>query len=434
MQLSHEWGKPICAIKLDLEKAFDCLGRIGLATLLVDKLGETHPTEVKNLLTMLREGTACVPTIWGEGNTRMHIGVRQGGVESATLFSWVISIVVEELGKQWPDGGWLSDSPTEEQAYMDDLIMWDGQISGLQSSVCALQSILDRFGLKINPIKSSLLCSGNVGGDFVMLEGRRIEALQPTDGPWEVMGLPVFPGVKESEVVAALIAKARNKFFVAQDVLCSQPPIQQRLRLLDRIIWPAMAWCIGSIFSTKSAIALINEFHVQCVGVMAKFHRRPEELHYAYRMRSIRGSRQLIHASGRDRWGTRFVRCYWSYAGHRARSLFQTFPTSAGILTGFRGYLWWKNQQQSVVGSRRNRHRFPKISNEARDLTQIACEGDMTGDWTIVAPNRQRWKQLEAKWTAAHDISWCSGRQLALPLRPSSAQSQPHSQSQLAIM
>ena len=278
MQISHEWGTPICAIKLDLEKAFDRLDRIGLASLIVSKLGTSHPTEVKNLLAMLREGGACIPTIWGEGHTDMNSGVRQGGVESATLFAWVISVVIEELDARAPPGGWATACPLEEQAYMDDLLLWDGQLARLQTRLGILQSILDKYGLRINPSKSSLLCSGNVGGTHLSLLGHRIEALKPSEAPWEVMGLPVFPGVKESEVVAALIAKARNKFYAAQDVLCSRAPIQQRMRLLDRIIWPAMSWCIGAIFPTQSAIVLINDFHVHCVGLMAKFHRMPDDL------------------------------------------------------------------------------------------------------------------------------------------------------------
>ena len=125
---------------------------------------------------MLRVGTACVPTLWADGKTEMNIGIRQGGVESATLFGWVITKVLNQLAEKWQAIGWLPDGQAEAQAFMDDIIAWDGSTKRLQAKVEELQSLLGRFGLRINIQKSALLCHGAVGDLGITVEGVRLDA------------------------------------------------------------------------------------------------------------------------------------------------------------------------------------------------------------------------------------------------------------------
>ena len=141
MQLSCEWDAPICAVKVAVEKAFDRLDRCALGGLLIQEVGGEFPTEVRNLLAMLRVGAASVPTLWGDGKTEMTIGVRQGGVESATLFGWVITKVLNQLAEKWQATGWLPDGQAEAQAFMDDIIAWDGSTKRLQAKIEELQSL-----------------------------------------------------------------------------------------------------------------------------------------------------------------------------------------------------------------------------------------------------------------------------------------------------
>ena len=176
MQISYEWNVPICAVKVDIEKAFDRLDRCALGALLVEELGREYPTEVRNLLAVLKAGAACIPTLWGDGKTEMNIGVRQGGVESATLFGWVIAKVLNSLADKWQAVGWMPDGKAGAQAFMDNIISWDSSTKRLQAKVTELQRLLGRFGLRINIQKSALLCHGEVGDHSITVEGVKLEA------------------------------------------------------------------------------------------------------------------------------------------------------------------------------------------------------------------------------------------------------------------
>ena len=255
MQISYEWDIPVCAIKLDIEKAFDRLGRFALGNLLVSELGEEYPTEVKNVLEMLKRAT-----LWGTGQTEMNIGVRQSGVESATLFGWVVTKLLNELRQKWSPNGWIPDGQAEAQAFMDDIICWDGKSSRLQARITDLQHLLDRYGMKINIQKSALMCYGSVGQYSVTVDGNTLNAIDPNRETWTVMGVPVFPGTTESTHMGALIAKARAKFFALQDILLSEAPLPRKLWLMDRVIWTCVSWSVAAIFPTQSAIAMLNSF------------------------------------------------------------------------------------------------------------------------------------------------------------------------------
>ena len=362
VQISYEWNVPICVVKLDLEKAFDRLDRGALGERMVEKLGPAHPAEIGALLSLLREGSAIIPTVWGDENIRMDSGVRQGGVEPPTLFAWLVSELLEELDSEFPSSSWAPDAPIDKEAYMDDVLMWDGKVSALQARITALQRKLSRYGLRINIQKSSLLCHGDTGGREVILEGNILESVEEGDS-LSVMGFPVRPGVSDGELMASLVAKARKKFYALADVLQSHSPILKRMWLLDRLVFTTMSWSVGVIHPSQTAINLLNEFHTECIGLMAKFHRRADELYYHFKQRSVREARCLIVASEKERWGTRFIRMHWSYTGHRARCLYSRSPASAGLMSGMRSFAWWRGQQSSICGSRHGRRHFPRLSN-----------------------------------------------------------------------
>ena len=416
MQIAYEWDVPVCAIKVDLEKAFDRLDRRALGALLVEELGTEFPTETKNILAMLKQGFANIPTVWGDGNTTMHIGVRQGGVESASLFGWVITKVLNELQAKWAPTGWIPDGQAEAQAFMDDIIAWDSTTQRLQSKITEMQALLSKFGLRINIQKSALLCYGKVGDYRITVGGVKLDGIDLKRETWTVMGVPVFPGVTEAAHMGALIGKARAKFFAIQDILLSEAPLPRKLWLLDRVVWTAISWSVGAIYPTQSAVAMLKAFQTQCICTMAKFKKRTDEVFYAFRMRTTRMARLIVFNSGKERWGTRFIRMNWAYTGHRARSWYSSSPSIAGILTGTRPYVWWKSEQLSSIGQKHGRRHFPKLSNEGRDLTRtvFGTGAGMDLDWRTAALDKSRWKDLEAKWVQLHDIPWGSGRQLSL--------------------
>ena len=416
MQLSCGWHVPVCAVKVDIEKAFDRLDPCALGRLISQELGEEFPTESRNLLAMLRVGAATIPTLWGEGHTDTNIGIRQGGVESATLFGWVVTEVLNEMVMKWPAEGWLPDGQVESQAFMDDIIAWDSATHRLQAKMTDLQRLLGKFGLRINIPKSALLCYGMVGESHITVDGVKLEATDLTKESWTVMGVPVAPGTTEAAYMGALIAKARSKFFAVQDIMLSEAPLPRKMSmwLMDRVVWTAISWSVGAIYPTQSAISMLNSFQTQCICTAARYKPRPDELYYAFKIRTTRMARLLIFNSGKERWGTRFIRMNWAYTGHRARSGLGCNPSVAGILTGVRLYVWWLNEQMSQSGQRHGRRHYAKLSIEGRDLTKVACNGGSEQDWRMTAGNGQLSTSLENTWVELRDIPWGTGRQLSI--------------------
>ena len=183
-------------------------------------------------------------------------------------------------------------------AYMDDMLAWDLDTPSLQQQINDVKEELSRWGLAINLQKSSLLTLGDTKGTQVRLGEDVLDALAPG------MGVPFLPELSPSAQIAALIAKARNSFHANYQVLHSNASIHDRVRLLQKIVWSAMAWASGIVMPTQSTINLLNLFQWDCISSMGKFRRKSDELFIDFRMRACRSARNILFASGCERWGT----------------------------------------------------------------------------------------------------------------------------------
>ena len=391
-QLSYEWAQSMALIKLDIAKAFDAVDRQQLGKKLVETLAPAHPSEVKCLLSMLGQGRAVIRTDWGETSIAMTSGVKQGAVESPTIFAWIMDLVTLQVDRTAPVSSWFPDIGVNKLSFMDDMLLWDGDVPSLQLQVSSVCDELFAWGLRVNLAKSSLVTWGDTQGRQIRLGPDVLDALE-NGHALHVMGVPVLPGLSPSEHMAALIAKARACFHSNYQVLRSNAAIHDRVRLLQKIVWAAMAWAAGTVMPTQTITNMLNAFQWDCISSMAKFRRRSDELFVDFRMRSCRASRAILHASGCERWGTLQIRMFWRFAGHRARGCANVeggSPSAATLFTHARNLQWWTRQQQLVGGRRHGRRHFARLMGEERELSAVACEGEES--WQEVALNRARWK------------------------------------------
>ena len=224
-----------------------------------------------------------------------------------------------------------------------------------------------------------------------------------------IMNLPPGNESTEIRVLEALVDKARGKFFGIQHILCSSAPLTKRLKVLEAVVFGTMRWCLGSIFPTAGAQSLLNYFQFNCVRRMMGIKRGGSELWVDFEARSLRAARAVVHNTQKIRWGDKHLAAYWQYLGHRVRDGQSENPSVTGSMSMYRGLGWWELQQQSIRGTRHNRH-FPFLMNCERKVARTIGGPN----WRVAAANRQQWKGFESAWVEQERVEWASGRQLAL--------------------
>ena len=318
-ELAREWGVPLTVFKLDLEKAFDSLDRAALLQRLQEALGEG--AEMGCWRGLLRGTVGQLQTPWGSTEIHMRRGIKQGAVESPTMFAWIAELAmntaVEKYG--WRNGPRVfEDLPSEETLYMDDGMLWSSQPSTLQVRVSQLAAELAAYGLKLNPGKCQLYTSDRVVGDrFIRLNGTKVEAVNSLG----VMGLSLRVGMSVCELAAPLASRARSKFWENKQVFRARGgSMKQRARVLQRVVGSTALWCICCLPPDAATMTMLNSVQLQLMVWMLRFARRTGESWEEFLQRAFRGARSALHSAGVERWSTLWLRRYWAFAGHRVRA------------------------------------------------------------------------------------------------------------------
>ena len=407
-QLALEWGESIMLVKVDISKAYDAIRRGKLATMLHRKL-QDFPQECRCLLALLLPGRLSITTPWGDQDVPSVAGVKQGAVESPALFISAMEDILVQVVSEIPCRSWL-DTGIHDVSYMDDAFLWDHHRDAVQQRLDRLVAVLAQWGLRLNSEKCLVLAWGSTRGRSLVLDGTHKEAV-PADQTLTVMGIPLRPGISPQDIVTTLIARARTAFWANKELLQSTARLKDRIKLLQTTVWQAIAWVIGVVMPTQQTLQMLNSFQYQCIVTMTQLKRRPGEFFVDFQTRSKRLARCWLYAAQLSRWSTLHLSLVWRYSGHRARQMHFASASVAGVLTAFRTPEWWAQQQGLMSGERHKRRHFPRITLEERVLTQVTA-----GDWRQVAQDRAAWKGLEAQFVDMHDLPWCSGKQLALPL------------------
>ena len=242
-ELAREWGTPLAVFKLDLEKAFDTLDRGALLQRLEEKLGEG--AELNCWKGLLRGTVGHLQTPWGSTDLPMRSGIKQGAVESPTMFAWIAELALSDAVTKhgWHSGQRLFEGlQSEEMLYMDDGMIWGGELVVIQNRVAQLSAELTRYGLKLNPLKCQLYASPKIAGDrSIRVDGVRVEASQSL----EVMGLVLRVGASIYELASPLAARARAKFWELKHIFRAKGgSMKQRARVMQRVVGGTALWCV----------------------------------------------------------------------------------------------------------------------------------------------------------------------------------------------
>ena len=406
MQLEQEWRTGCCFLKLDIEKAFDSLNRQVFLEKLAGKLGCNEI--LLNCWIMFQDTQAVLSTVWGDSVIDMVTGIRQGSVESPQMFSAVVDWILSELRDEhgWDQYQVFEGLGIGEIAFVDDLIVWDGDRDTLTHRSSQLCDALSKWGLKVNKHKCQLYISPfNKETGSVKIEGVPLKE----DDHLQVMGLTFKVGITAKEAMLPLMARAKAKYWSLKLLFKAKVPLGGRLKLLHRTVGNTVLWCAAAFLPDKQALQTVNVLQAQMVIWSMRLGKREGEDWLEYRLRSFRASRWAIQRFIGIRWSTCWLQRAWDYAGHRARSSEWQPPPPSGMLDSFRHLQWWSKEQASKFGKRHPARFFPQLMGEERALDEAA-----KGPWRELARRKEEWRQCRDEWVKRQDLPWSSHTQLAI--------------------
>ena len=407
-ELSREWGSPLCALKVDLHKAFDCVDRRQLLLKLGERMGPC--AEMGCWAALMSEVTGFLQTPWGSSLLSMPAGIKQGAIESPSMFGFIAETALEETRvlHRWDEHAKLLEGLNEEECvYMDDGCFWSRGVKLMQTKVEAYAKQLSKYGLSINLGKCQLYCAPRCpGGRSLRLDDVVLEASPHL----EVMGLQFKVGVTVMELITPLATKARDRFWEIKHVLCSKGELSKRIRTMQRTAAQAGLWCLSALPPDPGGLGYLNSVQIQLIVWMMRLRKGAQEDWGAFRLRVWRAARAALHRAGEERWSTVWLRKYWRFSGHRARGLDRESPVLSSILDSFRNKQWWEAEKQKPkgVGLRHVRH-FAKLMQMEGRLDFVAG-----GPWRCLARDRKAWADREQAWVEREDLPWASGRQPSL--------------------
>ncbi|CAE7390465.1 unnamed protein product [Symbiodinium sp. CCMP2592] len=409
-QLETEWKWGLHWVKLDISKAFDSLSRSRALTHLKSNLPDHMYQEYHCWERLLAPGVATIRTPWGEGRVSQTRGIRQGAVESPWLFGVAMECALHEAQNhpQWPRQlGAAPDLSIHELLFMDDSLSWSGNKRDLGLKYHILREALSRWGLQVNPKKTAYYQSPYVTEkDPICLDGVDIEP----SSSMEVMGVVLQVPLKPSSLLNSGLAKARKKYFASRHIFECRGPLKERLKTFQMAVGGAALWYAAAAPPSPQALGAANALQQELVARMAGFKRRPDETWLEHRLRSFRAARQLLHNHGQPRWSTSWLKRYWGYRGHVARSWFREAPPASAVLDRYRTYTWWRQENRIGDGIRHPTWFFPHLTGEEQKLNRAAGRSD----WREAAVDTAQWRSLEAEWLRREDVRWTSGRQVSL--------------------
>ncbi|CAE7263415.1 unnamed protein product [Symbiodinium sp. CCMP2456] len=402
LELTREWGNPLVVFKLDLSKAFDCLDRGALLCQLENRLGPG--AEMNCWRGLLASTTGLLQTPWGASSVKMHTGIKQGAIESPCFFAHIAEVILAESIEKY---GWrfvpslFPQLLPEEMMYMDDGLMWSGEMRVMQNRVDQLSVELAKFGLRLNPAKCQLYVSHRVTGkQSLSLNGVEVKASENL----EVMGIQMRVGIPIYELVAPMASRARSKFWECKHIFRARGHMKSRVRVMERVVGATALWAVACVPPDRAAMSLLNSVQLQLMIWLLRLAKRVDESWAEFRQRAFRGARAALHSSGVERWSTTWLRRYWGFAGHRARGSLHQHPPISTELENYRTRPWWLHEQSKKDGAT-HVQRYPRLNN----LDAVAGT-----PWRNLAYDRQGWKNREEAWVKHMDLPWSSGRQFSI--------------------
>ena len=157
MQLAQRSHKPLYMIFLDLKKAYDTLDR-DRTMIILEQYGVGK--NIRDFIKKIWDGDTMVPKQAGFFGKpfRAQRGVRQGDIDSPTIFNIVVDAVIRE----WDATNDIADDATIKQIvdasfYADDGMLTSQDPKEVQQALDIFTDGFSRVGLKMNAVKTEVM-------------------------------------------------------------------------------------------------------------------------------------------------------------------------------------------------------------------------------------------------------------------------------------
>jgi hypothetical protein len=257
-------NSPVAASFIDFKKAFDCLHRQSLWSILLD-FG--IPSKFVNIIQKFYSGAkSCVRTEVGQTEWfEVLTGVRQGCILSPLLFAIVMDWIMRKAttkcssGLEWRNGSHMSDLD-----FVDDVTLLAASWDKLQMLNNAVESEASKIGLVINSSKTKFMAlgAGLIGSADMVAGGQKIEVVESFNYLGSIV---TCDGQMDKEIISR-IGKASAAFGSMTSVwrnnklnLCT------KLRLYNAIIIPTVSYASETWALKINQQAKLDAFDSGCL-------------------------------------------------------------------------------------------------------------------------------------------------------------------------
>ncbi|OLQ01594.1 hypothetical protein AK812_SmicGene15640 [Symbiodinium microadriaticum] len=109
-----------------------------------------------------------------------------------------------------------------------------------------------------------------------------------------IFGVPMSTPLKPSSLMDTGIAKATAKFYANKEVFLARAPLKAKLKLCQAVVTGSALWYSCAVPPTAQAMGALNTTQLELVSKMAGFRRGSDETWCEFRLRSLRGARQIL--------------------------------------------------------------------------------------------------------------------------------------------
>ena len=172
IERSFKNKKGLVVVAVDFSKAYDSIKREELIKVMMDY--KMHPDVIQSVADVYREDTTVIDLGY-EINEELEVtsGIKQGCTGSTSLFKLITYKIIKELQNL---GGGFKDECLDINClfYADDGLLLAKDIDTARMMINSLIDICNKFGLKINKDKSSIL-TYNLEHNLEEIAGIKIE-------------------------------------------------------------------------------------------------------------------------------------------------------------------------------------------------------------------------------------------------------------------
>ena len=267
IEQANEWNSNLYTCFIDYEKAFDCVHRNSLWSILRNY---GIPEKIITIIIAIYTDTKCA-VLGREGPSEpfdVLSGVKQGCPLSGLLFIMVIDFIMKQTTEDARRGlQWTLHQQLEDLDYADDLVLFSNTHKQLQDKVNKLVDTGASIGMKVNAKKTKVMRMNSSTNTPIMANNEVIEDVKA----FTYLGSQVTCTGGSEEDIKARIGKALGTFRKLRRIWSDgQLSKSTKLRILKTNVLAVLFYSCETWRMTKTDEKKLNTFLHRCIRRILK--------------------------------------------------------------------------------------------------------------------------------------------------------------------